>query len=284
MSDSKPYEGQTPAWCPGCGNFGILKALTDVLPGVGWAPKDFVIVSGIGQGAKLPHYTRCHTFNGLHGRTLPVGTGIRLANHELPVIAVAGDGDCYGEGGNHLMHAMRRNPNLTLFVHNNQIYGLTKGQASPTTAQGTASKTQPFGSLSEPLNPMALAVALDAGFAARGFVGDPEFLKRLMTEALQFRGFALLDILQPCVTFNRVNTYAWYRDRVYRLEDDYDPADRVEAFRRALEWGDRIPTGVLYRSNRPVFEEGFPPLSNLPLIRQPFSMDAVFDDAIQDFL
>src|SRR3990172_3003260 len=220
------YKGQTPTWCAGCGNFFILETLKKALVELDINPHEIAIVSGIGQGAKLPHYTKCNTFNGLHGRTMPVATGLKLVNHKLHVIAVAGDGDCYGEGGNHLMAAMRRNINVTLFVHNNQIYGLTKGQASPTSQEGLVTKTQPFGSPSEALNPVALAVAMDCSFVARGFAGDKDYLQTLMQQAIRHKGFSLVDILQPCVTFNRINTYQWYRDRVYHIEDDYNPYDR----------------------------------------------------------
>lgn len=264
------YKGQAPAWCPGCGNFSILKAFKEAVVELGLEPHQFTIVSGIGQAAKFPHYLRCNTFNGLHGRTLPVATGIRLANHDMPVVAVAGDGDCYGEGGNHLIHAMRRNVNIKLFVHDNQVYGLTKGQASPTSMEGMKTKTQPFGVFSEQLNPMALAVAMDCSFVARGFAGEPHQLKDLIKEAFNHKGFSLVDILQPCVTFNRINTYEWYRERVYPVEAGYDPLDRISAFARALEWGDRIPTGVLYRNDRPVYEERLPVLRERPLIKKSF--------------
>jgi 2-oxoglutarate ferredoxin oxidoreductase subunit beta len=235
---------------------------------LGIEPHQVTMVSGIGQASKLPHYTKCNTFNGLHGRTLPVATGLRLANHEMLTIAVAGDGDGYGEGGNHLLHAMRRNINVKLFVHNNQIYGLTKGQASPTTGEGTVTKNMPFGVLSEQLNPLALAVALDCGFAARSFAGDVTHLQGIMKEAVLHKGFALVDILQPCVTFNKTNTYDWYKQRVYPLEAGYDPEDRAAAFTRALEWGDRIPIGVLYRNRRPPYEDRVPVIAERPLLRQ----------------
>ena len=272
------YSGQEPAWCPGCGNFHIQESLKEALAELEMEPHQFTIVSGIGQGAKMPHYLKCHTFNGLHGRTLPVATGVRLANHEMRVIAEAGDGDCYGEGGNHLLHAIRRNINVKLFVHNNQIYGLTKGQASPTTMEGVVTKTQPFGSFSEALNPLALAVALDCSFVARGFAGDGTFLKDLMKEALTHQGFALLDILQPCVTFNKVNTYQWYSERVYRLEESYDPFDRIKAFERTLEWGVKIPIGIMYRNKRRTFEEKVPILQKKPLVKQPFSVKEVAEE------
>jgi 2-oxoglutarate ferredoxin oxidoreductase subunit beta len=237
---------------------------------LGLEPHQFTIVSGIGQAGKFPHYLRCNTFNGLHGRTLPVATAIRLANHEMPVIAVAGDGDCYGEGGNHLSHAIRRNISVKLFVHDNQIYGLTKGQASPTSMEGMVTKNQPFGVLSEPLNPVALAIALDCGFVARSFAADAEHLKSMVKEAMNHKGFSLVDILQPCVTFNKINTFQWYKERVYHIEPEYNPEDRTAAFKRALEWGDRIPLGVLYRNNRPSLEERVPIIKDLPLVKQPF--------------
>ena len=272
MARIEDFEGQTPAWCPGCGNFSILKAFKEAMMALKLEPHQFTIVSGIGQSGKFPHYTRCNTFNGLHGRSLPVATALRLVNHEMPVFAFAGDGDCYGEGGNHFMHAIRRNINVKLFVHDNQIYGLTKGQPSPTSLEGTVSKIQPFGTLSEPLNPVALAVALDCSFVARGFAGEPDHLKGLLVEAVNHNGFSLVDILQPCVTFNRVNTYEWYRNRCYHLEAGYDPEDRLGAFERAMEFGDRIPLGVLYRNKRYSFEEGMPVLKAGPVSKQPFSI------------
>lgn len=266
------YKGQDTAWCPGCGNFPILKTLKETLVELGIAPHEVLIVSGIGQAPKLPHYMKCHTFNGLHGRSLPVATAIRLANHKMNVIVITGDGDCYGEGGNHFVHAIRRNVNIAHFVHNNQVYGLTKGQASPTTAYGTVTKTQPFGDLSEELNPMALAVALDASMAGRGFAGDTEQLKGLMKAAITHNGYALVDILQPCVSFNKINTYDWYRQRVYKIEPEYDPEDRVAAFRRSLEWNGRIPTGIIYRHRRPTMEERIPVISEKPLMMQGFDL------------
>lgn len=276
------YRGQPTAWCPGCGNFGILKAFKDAVVELGIEPHQFTIVSGIGLAGKFPHYLRCNTFNGLHGRALPVATGVRLSNHEMLVIAVVGDGDCYGEGGNHLIHAMRRNINVKLFVHDNQIYGLTKGQASPTSLEGMITKNQPFGVLSEPLNPIALAVALDCSFVARGFSGDREHLKELMKKAILHKGFSLLDIFQPCVSFNKINTHEWYRQRVYHLEPEYDPEDKIEAFKKALEWGDRIPIGVIYKNDRPILEERVPVIKDSPLVKQSFDISKI-EGALRGF-
>lgn len=270
MPALEDYKGQTPAWCPGCGNFGILKAFKDAMVELDREPHQFTIVSGIGQAGKFPHYIKCNTFNGLHGRSLPVATGIKLTNHEMLVIAVAGDGDCYGEGGNHLMHAMRRNINVKLFVHDNQIYGLTKGQPSPTSMEGMVTKNQPFGVFSEQLNPIALAIALDCSFVARGFAGDTGHLKELIKAAILHKGFSLVDILQPCVTFNKINTYEWYRQRVYKIEPEYDPEDKIEAFRKALEWGERIPLGIIYKNRRPIFEERIPFIREKTLVKQTF--------------
>jgi 2-oxoglutarate ferredoxin oxidoreductase subunit beta len=275
MPTSEDYKGQVPAWCPGCGDFNILSTFKQALVELGIEPWEVLVVSGIGQAGKMPHYLKCHTFNGLHGRTLPVATAIRLANSSLHVIAVAGDGDCYGEGGNHFLHAIRRNPNISLFVHNNQIYGLTKGQASPTTAQGTHTKIQPYGVLSEPMNPLALAISQDCSFVARGFAGDQDYLKGLMKAAITHEGFALLDILQPCVTFNKINTFKWYRDRVYKFEEGYDPTSRIKAFERSLEWGDKIPNGIFYKSEREILEKGVPTIQEKPLVRQKFSIEDV---------
>ncbi|MGQ9621869.1 MAG: thiamine pyrophosphate-dependent enzyme [Candidatus Caldatribacteriaceae bacterium] len=256
MTFHNPFDlsGVEIAWCPGCGNFGILRALKEALHELGYSPQEVVVVSGIGQAAKTPHYFRVNVFNGLHGRSIPVAFAIKAVRPELLVIAESGDGCMYGEGGNHLIHAIRRNPDITVLVHDNQVYGLTKGQASPTSEEGFTSKAQPWGSFSRPLNPLSLAISQGAGFIARGFAGDIEGLKGILKEAFQFKGFSLVDILQPCVTFNRINTYSWYKERVYYLEG-HDPQDQVEAFRRSLEWGEKIPLGVFYKDSRSTYEE-----------------------------
>lgn len=270
MANLSDYEGRVPAWCPGCGNFGILRSFEQAVADLGLEPHQFTVVSGIGQSGKFPHYTRCNTFNGLHGRTLPVATAIKLVNHEMPVIAVAGDGDCYGEGGNHLIHAMRRNIDVKIFVHDNQVYGLTKGQASPTSAEGTKTKIQPYGVLAEALNPIALAVALDCSFVGRAYAGDGDHLTEMMKQAITHKGFALLDIFQPCVTYNKVNTYQWFKQRLYHLDPSYDPTDRLGAFAKALESGDRIPLGVVYRNERPSLDERFPVIRDMSIVDAPF--------------
>jgi 2-oxoglutarate ferredoxin oxidoreductase subunit beta len=243
------------AWCPGCGNFGILSALKRALAELDVKPENVLLVSGIGQAAKLPHYLRCNTFNGLHGRTLPVATGARSVRPDLTVIAVGGDGDGYAEGGNHFIHAMRRNPDITYLVHNNQVYGLTKGQPSPTSDRDMVTTMTPRGNPVCPERPLALAVASSCSFVARGFSGDQDHLVDLMKQAILNRGFSLLEILQPCVSFNKVNTFDWYREHVFKLDDRHDPEDRAAAFEKALEWGDRVPIGVISRVRRKTADE-----------------------------
>jgi 2-oxoglutarate ferredoxin oxidoreductase subunit beta len=263
------YVGIKSAWCPGCGNFGILRALNKALVELRIEPNQVLLVSGIGQAGKLPHYTRGNVFNSLHGRPVPPAVGAKIANPELVVIAISGDGDAYGEGGNHFIHAARRNNNITYLVHNNQVYGLTKGQASPTSDLGFVTKTTPDGAVS-PLNPIALAIVSGASFVGRGFAGDIEHLSKLIEKGIAERGFALIDILQPCVSFNHKNTFQWYRERVYKLEDEdgYDPSDKKAALEKAQEWGERIPIGIIYRKELPVYEEQLPALRKGPLVRQ----------------
>lgn len=271
MTTLREYMTEETAWCPGCGNFAIRRAFVEAVLEMGMEAHHIMMVSGIGQAAKMPHYIKCNTFNGLHGRTLPVATGIRLVNDRMSVICETGDGDCYGEGGNHLLHAIRRNIDVKLFVHNNQVYGLTKGQASPTSVEGMVTTVQPFGVLAEQFNPLAMAVALDCSFVARGSAGEMAHLKGLLMQAIEHKGFCLVDILQPCVTFNRVNTWGWYKEKVYPIEEEYDPTDRFEAFRKSLEWGDRIPIGVIYRNDRTTYE------NLVPIGREKPLMDLTYD-------
>ncbi len=260
------------AWCPGCGNHSVLQAEKRALARLGLKPHDCIFVSGIGQAAKSPHYMNVNLFNGLHGRALPAATGIKLANPEAEVIVQSGDGCNYGEGGNHFLAALRRNVNITLLAHDNQIYGLTKGQASPTTAKGHKTKGQPAGNPSEAFNPIGVAVSMRAGFVARGFAGMPEHLTEMIVQAIEHPGFSLVDILQPCVSFNKVNTFSWYKERCYILQD-HDPTQWDQAMAISQEWGDRIPLGVIYRSDRPTFEQDFPHPSNQALYRENIQTD-----------
>ena len=238
------------AWCPGCGNFKLLEGIKQGLVASGRHPRELLFVSGIGQAAKAPHYLNANVFNGLHGRALPAATGAKLANPRLTVIVESGDGCCYGEGGNHFLAATRRNVDLTVIVHNNMIYGLTKGQASPTSQRGHVTKTQPRGVPGERFDPVRTAIVLGAGFVARAFTGDTEHLARMITEAIAHRGLSLVDVLQPCVSFNRVNTWEWYQDRCGPLPEGYDPTDRAAAMKTAYQWGEHIPLGIIYRHER----------------------------------
>ena len=244
-------------WCPGCGDFGILNALKKALVTLHRQPSDILLVSGIGQAAKTPHYVKANCFNGLHGRALPPAVAAKIVNRDLTVIVTTGDGDCYGEGGNHLLHNIRRNPDITVIVHNNQVYGLTKGQASPTADLGYESKIQATGVIMEPLHPLEMAIALGCGFVARGFSADSQHLADLIVEGIRHRGFSLIDVLQPCVSFNKTNTYEWYTKRVYKIDSEksYDPSDKAKAYQKAAEWEEKIPLGIIYKVEKPSYDQ-----------------------------
>lgn len=261
-------------WCPGCGNFGILSAMKKAFAGLGIPPQKLLIVSGIGQAAKTPHFLKCNAFHSLHGRALPIATGAKIANHELTIVVNSGDGDCYGEGGNHLMNAIRRNIDITLLVHNNMVYGLTKGQASPTSELGMVTRIQKHGVISEPLNPIALALSLGATFVARAFSGDTDQLSDIIQAAVKHKGFSLIDILQPCVSFNPVNTRSWYQSRVYDLDKtDYKPNNWNHAIEMSREWGDKIPTGIIFKSEAPSFTDRIDLLKDSTLIDKKYSAE-----------
>ncbi|MFW5981925.1 MAG: 2-oxoacid:ferredoxin oxidoreductase subunit beta [Halanaerobiaceae bacterium] len=252
--DSYEIDRET-AWCPGCGNFPLRKALANALADLDLKPDDVTMFTGIGQAAKMLHYLRINGFNGLHGRALPPSIGMRVANPEMKVIVESGDGDTYGEGGNHILHNIRRNPDIAHLVHDNQIYGLTKGQASPTTGYDIKTAVQPQGINATPFNPIRFAVGMKASFVARAFVGEGEHLQEMIKAAINHKGYALVDILQPCVSFNPVNTYQWYKERVYKLDDDYYAEDYTAAVEKAEEWEDKIPIGIIYQEEKPTFRE-----------------------------
>jgi 2-oxoglutarate ferredoxin oxidoreductase subunit beta len=278
------YKLYDPTWCPGCGNYMIRTALKQALEELELPPYKVVISSGIGQAAKIPHYIGVNGFNGLHGRAIPPAIAIKLSNKDLNVIVESGEGDSYGEGGNHFMHAVRRNINIAHFVHNNQIYGLTKGQGSPTTAKGQVTTLQFDGVKDNPLEPLALSLTLGAGFVARGFSGDIPHLVDLMKQAITFKGYAHLDILQPCVVWNKVNTFTWYKDRVYNLPDDYDNTNYEEAYKKTKEFGDKIPIGVLYKVEKPTYDDAFKFIRDgkplVDVILNPLDAKKLMDDFI----
>jgi 2-oxoglutarate/2-oxoacid ferredoxin oxidoreductase subunit beta len=282
MENAKtPYSS---TWCLGCGNFGIFSALQKVFSQLKLDPEQTALVTGIGCSSKIAQYINTYRIETLHGRTLPVATGVKLANHTLTVIAEGGDGDGMGIGVGHFIHAARRNLDITYFIHNNQIYGLTKGQASPTSDLGAITKftPPPQGNVEQPINIVQLALQAGATFVARSSAADPQ-LTDLMAQAIRHKGFAVLDILQPCVSFNPVNTYKWYQERVYRLQElpDYDSTDFVKASAVAGQWGDKIPIGVVYHTARPTFEDSLPQLTKEPLAKQPLqdiSVNALMDE------
>jgi 2-oxoglutarate ferredoxin oxidoreductase subunit beta len=258
-----------PNWCPGCGNFPIWHSLKRAIVELNLEPHNVAIFSGIGCSSKMPHWINTYGFHGIHGRPLPIATGARLANNNLTVIAVGGDGDGYGIGIGHFIHAMRRNLNITYIVTNNQVYGLTTGQTSPTSDKGYATKSTPTGVIEIPINPIALAIASGATYISRGFSKEMKHLTKLIADGVRHEGFALVDVLQPCVTFNRKNTYEWFSKRVYKLEEtDHDATNKQAAFLKSLEWNDRIPIGLFYREARPTYEDDLPQIAETPLARQ----------------
>ncbi len=271
--DMKNFKAEVPPdWCAGCGDFGVLNALQRACAELEIQPHELMVVSGIGCSSNLPGFFRSYGMHSLHGRALPFATGAKLANHAMTVIATGGDGDGYGIGLNHFIQAMRRNINLTYIVMNNEVYGLTTGQVSPTSELGMKTKTTPHGNLEAMLNPLALALASGCGYIARGFSGDVKQLVKLYQDGIQFPGFALIDVFSPCVTFNKQNTYPWFRERVYRLEDKgHDATDFHAAMDRALEWGEKIPIGLFYRNPnpRPPLDTQDPGLQSGPLVSQP---------------
>jgi 2-oxoglutarate ferredoxin oxidoreductase subunit beta len=273
MLTRKDFEGkERPTWCPGCGNHGILNAIKMALVEQDIAPHEILIVTGIGCGSKLPHYMKVNGFHTLHGRPVAVATGARLANHGLRVMVVHGDGDSYGEGLSHFLNAARRNMNIVDLVQDNRVYGLTRGQYSPTSERGKRTLTTPEGSIDGPVQPLAMAISAGATFVSRGYSGELKHLAWIIGEALEHPGYALVDVLQPCVTWNRAYAFDFYNERVYKLEDEpgYDPTDRTAAWEKAYEWGDRIPIGMFYRGEPiPTYEEQVSALKVGPLVKQP---------------
>jgi 2-oxoglutarate ferredoxin oxidoreductase subunit beta len=254
------YKGRiAPIWCAGCGDYAVLSATQKALANLDVDPDNLAVVSGIGCSSRMPGFVKCYGYHGAHGRALPAAIGLKCGNPRMTVLVVGGDGDGLSIGMGHFPHAVRRNIDMTYLMLDNRIYGLTKGQTSPTSELGMVTRTTPFGSVEPAYNPLAMAVAMDCGFAARGFSGKPRHLADLIKEAVRHPGFSFIQVLQNCVSFNKVNTYKWYRDRVYEVEN-HDPSDRVAAWRLAQEWGMRIPIGVIYRSSRPSYDSLHPVL------------------------
>lgn len=261
-----------PDWCPGCGDFGVLAAVQKALIDLQIPNHEVVVVSGIGCSSNLPGFINTYGMHTLHGRSLPVATGVKLANHGLTVLVTGGDGDGFGIGCGHFVHTMRRNMDLLYIVMDNQIYGLTTGQTSPTSRKGMKTKSMPYGSIESPLNPISLALSAGATFVGRGFSGEQKHLTELIKQGIQHKGFSFLDVFSPCVTYNHDNTFPWFRQRVKKLEDDaaYDSADWSSAMEKSLLWGDEIPIGKFFeRTDLPSLQEAEPVLDAGPLVHQP---------------
>ncbi len=286
MAQVKEYIGKVkPDWCPGCGDFAVLNALQRALADLDIAPHNALVVSGIGCSSNLPGFINAYGFHSLHGRSLPVATGAKLCNTDLTVIATGGDGDGYGIGCGHFVHTCRRNVNMTYIVMDNQIYGLTTGQASPTTEKDVRTKTTPEGSIEVPLNPIAMAMTAGATYVARGFSGDNLHLAQMMKGAIEHKGFALVDVFSPCVTYNKQNTYPWFRERIYKLEDEkHDPSDFRLGLEKSFEWGNRIPIGLFYKTERPTYEDEESALrGGISLAKQPLERNNLAS-LMEDFL
>jgi len=258
-----------PTWCTGCGNFAIWNAAKKAFIGLQLKPHEIIIVYGIGCSGNGCNFISTNAFHALHGRALPVATGAKLSNHRMHVIAMVGDGDGVGIGGNHFIHTCRRNTDITCILHDNRVYGLTTGQTSPTSDEGFQTKSTPHGVLEEPVNPVMLALSAGATFVARGFSGDVKQLTSIIEEGIRHKGFSFIDVLQPCVTFNRQNTYDSYRDVIYKLGDKkgYDSQDLMSAMKKALET-DRLPTGVFYDVKKDTYEDGLKQIDKKALMEQ----------------
>lgn len=258
-----------PTWCPGCGNFAIFIAVKSALVTLGLKPHEVVMVFGIGCSSNGANFYKLYSYHGIHGRTLPSACGIKLSNHKLTVIADAGDGDAFGEGGNHFIHAPRGNLDITYLTHDNRMFSLTTGQVSPTSERGMKTVTTPDGAIEIPLNPIALALVNGATFVAQGFSGDIPGLTEIIIKALKHKGFSFVNILQVCVTFNKINTLDWYKERVYKLEDtDHDISSYGKALATTLKPQEKIPTGVIYQVEKPIYEENLAQIKDIPLVQQ----------------
>jgi len=257
-------------WCPGCGNFGILTAVKRALIRLSLERNQVVLVSGIGCHGKIVNHININGFHGIHGRVLPLASGIKLVNPNLTVVGFAGDADQYDEGWGHFTHAIRRNVDMTLIVHDNMVLGLTTGQTTATSRKGFKTKSTPFGAISPALNPVAHAIVSNGTFVARGYVGEITHLTRLMVEAIKHKGFSFIDVFQPCVSFNKINTYEWFNQRVYKLEEEeYDYTNRQKALEKSMEWGDRIPIGIIYKEDRLSYRDNLPHIMDVSLTQLP---------------
>jgi 2-oxoglutarate ferredoxin oxidoreductase subunit beta len=266
-----------PDWCPGCGDFGVLAAVQKALVELQIPKHEVATISGIGCSSNFPGFIDTYGMHTLHGRSLPVASGMKLANHAMTVLVTGGDGDGFGIGAGHFVHTMRRNLDLTYIVMDNQIYGLTTGQTSPTSRIGMKTKSMPFGNVDAPVNPISLALSAGATFVARGFSADQKHLTELIKRGIEHKGFSFIDVFSPCVTYNHDNTFQWFRPRVKKLEDNpaYDHTDFQAAVEKSLLWGDEIPIGLFFkRTDVPAAHDAEPVLKAGPLVHQEMRIPA----------
>jgi len=269
QSSINDFTGYSPTWCPGCGDWGILTALKQALTQLNLDPSQVVFVFGIGCSGNMNDFLNGYAIHSLHGRAIPNAIGVKLANHKLPVIVIAGDGDCYGEGGNHLIHAARGNHDITVIVHDNRVYGLTTGQVAPTAQKGFKSKSTPSGIIEVSVNPLSTVLTNGATFVGQGFSGYMVDLVLLIKEAINHKGFSLVNILQPCVTFNKINTYQYYLQRVYKLDEVYEQSNFQLALEKSLEINqEKFPLGVIYKEDRPTFNDSLNQLKEKTLLEK----------------
>lgn len=267
MANIQDFSGYNPTWCPGCGDWGIGVAIKQALIQLGLSPSEIAVVFGIGCSGNMNDFLNAYAIHSLHGRAIPNAIGIKIANHKMPVIVIAGDGDTYGEGGNHLTHACRGNHNMTIIVHDNGVYGLTTGQSAPTAQKGYKSKSTPTGILETPINPLALTITSGATFVAQSFAGDAIHSISMIKAAIQHKGFSVVNILQPCVTFNKVNTYQYYLKNIYKLDDSYNKNDFKIAVQKSLEMNEeKFPLGIIYQVEKPSYTDQLPQLKEATLI------------------
>jgi 2-oxoglutarate/2-oxoacid ferredoxin oxidoreductase subunit beta len=276
-----------PDWCPGCGDFGVLAAVQKALVELQIPKHEVATISGIGCSSNFPGFIDTYGMHTLHGRALPVASGMKLANHAMTVLVTGGDGDGFGIGAGHFVHTMRRNVDLTYIVMDNQIYGLTTGQTSPTSRIGMKTKSMPFGNVDAPVNPISLALAAGATFVARGFSADQKHLTDLIKRGIEHKGFSFIDVFSPCVTYNHDNTFQWFRPRVKKLEDNpaYDHTDFQAAVEKSLIWGEEIPIGLFFeRTDVPTAHDAEPVLKPGPLVRQDIRIPAEIAKSFVDEL
>lgn len=287
MATFKQFRNKVkPNWCPGCGDFSVLAAMQRAFANLGLEPEDVAIVSGIGCSGRISGYLNAYGFHGIHGRALPIAQGLKLANRDLTVVAAGGDGDGFAIGMGHTIHAIRRNVDITYIVMDNQVYGLTKGQTSPRSEVGFKTKSTPMGSIESPLSPMEMALTVGAGFVAQGFSSDLKQLTRLFEEGIKHKGFSLINVYSPCVTYNKINTYDWFKDHLVNLDEEegYDPSDRTMAMQKLMEHNSLV-TGIIYRDkNRPSYEDMIPGFRKEPLAKQDLTLPREkFEELVAEF-